>query len=474
MKKSIIRITSFILILAIVLVGTNRIFSFKYSYNINDVYNFYDLKDNTVDVLFLGTSHAYSNINTGTLWDEYGMASCVFAGSEQAMWNTYYYLVEALKTQTPELIVLEAFGCTLDYDYAPAARVVQNTYGLKWSKNKLDAIKASVEPDELLEYVIEYGRYHTRYSELSEEDFATDINDYIYNECMGYVFLSNIASPESDGIPVTTERADMNAKAEKYYRMIIELAQENDIPITVIATPYVGVDENDQAIFNTAADIAAEYGVDFVNYNDQFDSLGLDITTDYADYSHLNYIGSPKFAKILGQYLSQNYTISDRREDVEYAAWQENADYLTYLTKVETMADSTDLSEKLEVLYDTGSRVCISLDGDIDIDDETVREYIKCFGISDEISQGVWYRENAGFAWSNAGEDVETYINTGNHDIYLSHDDDGNQVIIDGVDYRQVKSGINVVVFDNMLDRVVYAWGIDFDREYQIVNETEL
>ena len=34
---------------------------------------FYQQEENTVDVLCLGSSHTYTNINPAILWDEYGM-----------------------------------------------------------------------------------------------------------------------------------------------------------------------------------------------------------------------------------------------------------------------------------------------------------------------------------------------------------------------------------------------------------------
>lgn len=109
MKKTILRITCFVLILCMVLGYVNKVFKVKYGDGIYGVTKFYELDDNTVDVLFLGSSHAYEDFNTGTLWDEFGIASYILAGSVQPMWNTYYYLKEALKTQTPELIILEGY-----------------------------------------------------------------------------------------------------------------------------------------------------------------------------------------------------------------------------------------------------------------------------------------------------------------------------------------------------------------------------
>ena len=112
MKKSVVRIICFLLILVLCLGYANSVFKVKYGDGIYDVTKFYELEDNTVDVLFLGSSHAFEDFNTGTLWDEYGMSSFILAGSVQPMWNTYFYLKEALKTQTPKLIVLEGY-CTV-------------------------------------------------------------------------------------------------------------------------------------------------------------------------------------------------------------------------------------------------------------------------------------------------------------------------------------------------------------------------
>lgn len=89
MKKTVVRITGFLLILLMVLAEINRVFKMKYGDGIYSLTKFYEQKKDSVDVLVLGSSHAFENINTGTLWDEYGMASYVLGGSRQPSWNTY-------------------------------------------------------------------------------------------------------------------------------------------------------------------------------------------------------------------------------------------------------------------------------------------------------------------------------------------------------------------------------------------------
>lgn len=71
---------------------------------------FYALEDNTMDVLFMGTSHTYYGFNPSILYKETGLSSYVFAGECQPISVTYHYLVEALKTQSPSLVVLDVFA----------------------------------------------------------------------------------------------------------------------------------------------------------------------------------------------------------------------------------------------------------------------------------------------------------------------------------------------------------------------------
>lgn len=65
-KKTVVRITGFLLILLMVLAGINRVFKMKYGDGIYSLTKFYEQKKDSVDVLVLGSSHAFENINTGT------------------------------------------------------------------------------------------------------------------------------------------------------------------------------------------------------------------------------------------------------------------------------------------------------------------------------------------------------------------------------------------------------------------------
>ena len=118
--KKILQFSIFAGIVFVLLNNIYKTFSFKYGDGILGLKKFYMLDEDSVDVLILGSSHAFENINTGFLFDSYGIASYVLSGSVQPYWNTYYYLTEALKTQQPKVIILDAYASTFDNEIGRA------------------------------------------------------------------------------------------------------------------------------------------------------------------------------------------------------------------------------------------------------------------------------------------------------------------------------------------------------------------
>lgn len=174
MKKTAIKWIGGAMLLCMLLWGVNHVLAVKDDDGIYSMTQFYELEENTVDVLVLGSSHAYMSFNTGALWREYGISSYVLTASAQPLWNSYYYLKEALKTQRPKLIVLEGYRLLEEEEFLSPGYVIKSTYGLKWSPNRIDAIKASAPREEWPGYMLGYTQYHDRYTELGEEDLLSE------------------------------------------------------------------------------------------------------------------------------------------------------------------------------------------------------------------------------------------------------------------------------------------------------------
>ena len=75
--RSAIRITCFLVVLALVLVSVCHVLKPKNDDGIYDMELFYELPEDSVEVLVLGSSHAYCGFNTGVLWREQGMGKSI-------------------------------------------------------------------------------------------------------------------------------------------------------------------------------------------------------------------------------------------------------------------------------------------------------------------------------------------------------------------------------------------------------------
>lgn len=475
MRQSVMRIGCFVIILGLMLSCWDSIFELKYEDGIYGVTKFYELDGGTVDVLILGSSHAFVNFNTGTLWDEFGMASYDLGGSVQPMWNTYYYLKEALKTQRPKLIVLEGFCTTFSSEYTDDSRIIKNNYGLHWSKDKVESLKVSTPKERWAEFFLEYTQYHSRYKEITPEDFCRNRGNPLYADWKGLYCMMATTPLEHMDISGITDRSELYGKTETYYRATVELAQENDIPIIVVISPYARINDDEQKIYNRAEDIAAEMNIPFVNCNLFVNEIGMDYATDAADTDHLNYKGNQKFSRYIGQYLVEHYDIPDRRGDEKYASWDRQADFIRQMIYDQELVEMTDAASLFQKIKNTHCYwTFLSVDGSCNTSDENVHRFMANFGIAEEGSSGMWYFDSEDMVWSSGMGSSEWYQDAGFHNFHLKRSENGdgtytNTVMMDNVAYKKVENGVNVIVYDTVTEKIADAFGLNADDGFAVV-----
>ena len=125
--------------------------------------------------------------------------------------------------------------------------------------------------------------------------------------------------PQVDDV---TEESPMDEKTEEYYRKIIELCMAEEIPVMIVVSPYE-VTSEEQMKYNYASRIAAEYEVDFVNFNSSkwYERMELDFSQDMADFAHLNFKGNVKYTNALAEEILEKYSLPDRRDSDAYFSW---------------------------------------------------------------------------------------------------------------------------------------------------------
>lgn len=472
MRKSILRIALFIIILFLILGAVNSIFKVKYGDGIYSLTKFYELENDTVDVLVLGSSHAFETVNTSVLWDEYGIASYVLGGSVQPMWNSYYYLKEALKTQHPQVIVLEGYMSVWTDEYAEDSVIIKNNFGMKLSGDKISSVKISSPKERWRDFFGEYVNYHFRYNELTAADFMPNQNYRLYDDWKGFGCNFHIKEYESIDVSSVIERRALSEKTEKYFRMILETAKNENIPVLVMISPYAGIVESDEKRFNTVGDISAEYTSQYINFNLLLKEMEMDYVVDAADENHLNYRGSEKVTRYLGRELKENYDISDRRGDTKYESWERNSKYINQTICNKELSDCSELDKISEYLLNTNYMLFVYTEGYGSVCDDRVFPVFEKLGITRERPSGNWVLQNGSVLYQTDDTIREKYFKYTSHDFCIKKLDNENSslVIIDNMKYEKVvENGINIVVYDTVSEKVADNFGIDFESEYEIV-----
>ena len=126
MKKSVMKIIGAVLVFALIFGSMAGLLRYRYSDSITSIRRFYQLEDNTVDLLGLGTSHVYEGLSPAVLYREYGIAAYDLCAPAQAVWNSYYYFVEALKTQTPRAVVFDVYMLNTNSEYDTTANAAKS------------------------------------------------------------------------------------------------------------------------------------------------------------------------------------------------------------------------------------------------------------------------------------------------------------------------------------------------------------
>lgn len=322
-RKGIASLVVMLVIGCLIMGYIYKVLEFKTANGTLNIKYFYEQENDTVDLLVLGSSHAYMNISPAVLYDEYGITSYILGGTNQAFWNSYYYLTEALKTQHPELIVLEGYAANETSNYRPHGQILNNTLGIKDRCIRTEAMVASSPPNKVDDYLFNYRLWHSRYEDIDESGFRDYYVSPYFAYFKGYELHFECAAFEKPNVDDFQGAIKINQKEEIYFRKIIELCQQREIPIMVIIAPWV-LPESAQQRNNYLTTIAEEYHVPCINYNsgEAYESIGLDFGSDMVDFGHLNYRGSRKFTSFLGKDIQSYVKLTDHRGDERYSSWQ--------------------------------------------------------------------------------------------------------------------------------------------------------
>ncbi len=453
-------IVVFFLLAALMLSGLNRVFLPKWS----DEYksgttarSFYELPENSIDVLILGSSHVICGIDANHLYAEYGISAYSCGTEAQPILGSYVWLREALRFHELKAVVLDVADVFASSDEASYRKSFDY---MRLSSVKLDGLRRyrEINPEMSFgSYLFPLITYHNRWDELTAEDFDGPADLAL----RGFYPRGEVRGVEFGGIDLadTDERYPIGEQNLADFLAIVELCEAEGIELVLVETPSI---DFDTASHNAIQAIADEHGLRFMDFNVTSQWPNIDYPNHMADFKHFNLHGAAAASDYIAAELLSKLSLPDRRGDRHL----DELDAVYQAERSKTLLRSApDALSYLQTLKDSGFALFIvsdadkytSADGDIaaalrDLGltllepSEEKRSYAAILApplVENAPFTAHEYLGDAGETASFAGS-----LNYAELDYSLFGTADSVSIVLNGVEYAPNSPGLNIVAWD--------------------------
>lgn len=432
---------------------------------------FYQMRKNTVDVLFFGSSHAASFFLPQELYNTSGITGYNLGCEQQNLVTSYFWLKEGLRFQRPKAVVLD---CYMLFPYLPqeplntAESCTRKAIDyMKWSPVKQEAVSTICQLDQnqsLASYYFPNIRYHTRWMGLAEDDFSFSQMASRW-ELKGYAPLQYYGRRE-DFVPfeqdASAQEAEMVPLMREYLDYIEELCRKEEIRLVLVKTPTTAQNAARSLAIQNYAD---EHGLKFLDFNEKhlYKKTRLNFYEDNADDGHGSLWGAQKVTRQIGSALSDWYGMGGRDD----AQWEATMAYYEGIKKDCEMPHITDVEQYTAAVRDNRYSIFISAKDECTANLKgSVIENLKSIGLQATL-QGE-YRCSY-LAVVSGGKVVEQIsysaletegtVRDGRVTYQLLSAGNGcgntSSIKIDGKEYSKNSRGLNIVVYNNDTKKIV-------------------
>ncbi len=302
-KTDLLKMSIFIAIALFLLILCSQV-AFLNLRGFNDHEAFYECAEDSIDVVFIGGSMAYTAFCPAELYDRYGISSYNFGTSNQSMLAGYIWAQEAYEYQKYKVIVVEAMALTMSH--GEIATDIRSLFSMGINHNYLQL--AGVYKRNSYKVVFPIFVLHDGW-EISQKTFAetgNEGNQYL----RGFVPLFSQAG---ENYQESILRGDENATEYlnfTYIDRLREYCDENEIKLIIVKTLMASNEVNNwnDGYHNQVQEYATQYNLPFIDFNsvEYMKDAGMDISVDVAaDLRHMSYSGSQKATNYLGEYMLQ-------------------------------------------------------------------------------------------------------------------------------------------------------------------------
>lgn len=255
----------------------------------------------SIDVLVLGDSEAYSSFSPLQVYHDTGITSFVAAQPIQTVSEMKHMLTVGLRHQHPRVVLLETDTLYCDFG---------SIYGMK---SVLDQTVNNLFP---------VFQYHNLWKLFGNEDhLQAEISFWkgyqMSSEVRPFTDLQNYMAPSDQKKKLLW----LNLLVLKQIRRQVEDAGAQ-LVLYSSASPYY----YNMATHNYLTSLADEWGITYIDLNTASEEIGIDWNKDTKDGGeHLNDAGAWKATEYLIGIL-EKMDLPDHRGDSAYSSWDEMAD----------------------------------------------------------------------------------------------------------------------------------------------------
>lgn len=434
-------------------------------------HQFYEMENHSVDVLFFGSSVAVNAFSPQEIYNDYGIRSYNLGSEQQSIFLSYFWLKEALRFQSPEVVVLDTrflFEVHPENPVNTVEGLIRKCLDpMRWSSVKCEAVSELCQIDKGqsgLSYYLTNIRFHTRWTGLTEYDMVNE--EVQHSELKGYAAIESYG-PES--YTTYTPSGDTEARVHPheimqiYLDKTVELCKAEGITFVLVSLPGNAMNDG---IHNTLTAYAEEKNIDYYNLCEtkRYYSIGATLPRE-SMIGHENIWGAIRMSTYIGKMLQDVYHVSA----VEDEQYESTRAFYEHMKKNCELPHITDMKEYLQVIKDDHYTIFIAAkeEATAGLTDE-IREGLMALGLQKDLtgkyrwSYGAVISPENGITEKLAEFDSVTlsgsirkrktfYTVTGSG--YFTGA--SGSINIDGIEYCRNQRGLNFVIYDNDLMKVV-------------------
>lgn len=451
----------------------------------------YDLPEDTVDVVALGSSATMHSFDPLEIWGTFGVSAYNLGTEQQPIMASYYLLKEFCKKQSPKVVFLETTGLT--YQANEAFYRIALDY-LRPSADKIQAWREHSRletADPYDSYLFPLFKYHFRWKELRGYDVNPTNKEY-YNTWQ----YGNILSHYTNGwggndyaglsrSDFGNERIPVTEEALEYFSRIVKLCEENEITLVLYSIPS----GKNGANANTMDDLAKHYNCyNYTLYDaDIVQEMAFNYQTDSEGGNHVNTRGAIKISDYLVSEAMRYADLTDHRTDPKYKSYADaHEQYVKCRENNALLFNDVTLESYLPMLNNSRYTVLISVRDQSCNLSETAQAELFQLGLQQPIIGSERYRFSYLAVISDGEVKHEQISDTNgqlltyesrlpNGDIISVHSQGAGEdglgvasVIINEREYALNRRGLNIVVYDNELEKVIDSIAFDTHDESQM------